>query len=248
MLQAVIHAKCSWAWEYEDLITSAFFGPLRYLPKEDVRLILQCLFDLRLDDIDGSDWEFEFWKRIECDDRSYVEPDLIIIANGENGKKTALLIEVKWNAGESGGQGEHQVTLQARAVKKEYGDKLIPVYLVRNRAKAEKEFEGTEQPDGLKIVTWAEAGRKLRDFQENEKHKPERKLTEGGWAWLEDAGTFLKKMTGLVFTGFPDASDASCMDISLVGRIFYSPFRGFSSPGFHCSFPVRESIFYRDGG
>ena len=248
MLQAVIHAKCSWAWEYEDLITSAFFGPLRYLPKEDVRLILQCLFDLRLDDIDGSDWEFEFWKRIECDDRSYVEPDLIIIANGENGKKTALLIEVKWNAGESGGQGEHQVTLQAEAVeavmKKKDEDKLIPVYLVRNRAKAEEEFRDRKKPDGLKIVTWAEVGRQLRDFPENEK----KELSEGGKNWLKDAGMFLKKMTGPVFTGFSDASDASCMDISLVGRIFYSPFRGFSSPGFHCSFPVRESIFYRDGG
>jgi len=202
MLQAIIHGKkrrnLVRYWEYEDNITSSFFGPLKYFENAIVCEILQHIFQSYSDCEQTTHQEnitFEFWPRIGR------EPDLLIhIRNGENFK--CLHIEVKWFAGESSTMGDtvsgngHQVLAQRKCVLSKYDlepKELHSIYLVLNKDKAEREFNDNA-PDKVHIVSWSEVARRLRDWN--------CQLPSTVQYWRIDAVAYLERMISNIFCGF----------------------------------------------
>ncbi|RME56345.1 hypothetical protein D6779_10750 [Candidatus Parcubacteria bacterium] len=199
MLQAVIHGKNWGCQEVEDYITSCFFGTMQYLPPHCVGKVLRWIFfrdDEECADIckvrPECEVHFEFWPKIENEDGSLIEPDLLIY----NGGSLLMHVEVKWSSGESSGGNKHQIVSQREAIKAKHG-KFPSFYLVLDENKARKELgDCSLVKDGsIRVITWPEVGRRLRDW----------KLPSGASGaklWREHAVQYLDELTGLVFLGF----------------------------------------------
>jgi len=103
MLQALLRGKLSPEQEnLEDLLTSAVFGPLAYIPPEDGLLPLLRL--ARFSDATAptvfSDAplvveKFDFWPVYSTDFTGSTEPDVLISALDSSGNRHLILIEVK---------------------------------------------------------------------------------------------------------------------------------------------------------
>ncbi len=114
MLQALLHGKLSREQErMEDLLTSAVFGRLKYLPPEvglfrflEKAEATDCsmppLANL-CSEYAGATVEYEFWPAwTDNDDCSPCEPDLLLRINGHGGQRAIIAIEAKFKSGKSG--------------------------------------------------------------------------------------------------------------------------------------------------
>ena len=88
---------------WEDEVTSCVFGSLRFLDPQQAWRICLGLFgdqvrqfvllsDKGVKELDIWLWP-KFWKEI-----GFVEPDVLIVANGHDGSVSTILVEVKWGA------------------------------------------------------------------------------------------------------------------------------------------------------
>lgn len=260
MLQAIIHKKkrlnFKYYWEYEDNITSSFFGSFQYFGSGIVCSILLQIFPTLptcTAVASSRNISFNFWPRIGR------EPDLLIHINNSSNIK-CLHIEVKWDARESSKKEcvpeevpsakrkKHQVLEQRKDVLREYcleSDQLHSIYLVKNKDKARSEFE-MNSLDEVHIVSWVEVARRLRDWRDS---------PDTCEFWRKDVVDYLREMTGDVFEGFSSGKGKVFPDdfgflqrLNPCGKIFFVAFHGFS---FHVPKDVCDSrgyVFYRRKG
>ena len=128
MMEAIAKRKAGWLFDasghenfsgkrrpQEDMVTSAVFGTIRLLPKQDCRDALDLLIGQACRDAAGfdagKDVEIELWRKLRLEDvkdRKWAEPDVLLTC----GDKT-VIVEVKWHAPLS----ERQIEWQIEAVK-----------------------------------------------------------------------------------------------------------------------------------
>jgi len=239
VLHAVIHNKKARkggnAWILEDNITSSFFGPLQFLNVDESWLILKEIFDISLN---GSPdlIQFEFWPRIVTK-----EPDMMIYLSKNGDKVKTILLEVKWQSGQSaknsnGESPKHQLEEQYAAYKRHYEKKhpnyewdeeikrLEIIYLVLYGDKAEQEvmnFPGLGSlPLKVNVKTWNQVVTKLQEMEISNR--------VGFSLWRDVSISYLSRLLGNVFHGF------SLLDLELpeltMEPLFFSTFQGFSVP------------------
>jgi hypothetical protein len=178
MLTAILHGKAgrveiddqvlSWREvfrEREDLLTSVFFGRLRYLSDETQARVLTLLIGQELSDSLGLLQEIEFWPRLKgVEGRQYVEPDVIL-----HYLDHMLLVEVKPPFG--GSQNKDQWLQEVQALNLHNNDEKSIILLALGRnvptwreaaGALEKEFEDI----GLRVATqeWQALSDGLRSF------------------------------------------------------------------------------------
>ena len=126
MMEAIAKRKAGWLFDasghenfsgkrrpQEDMVTSAVFGTIRLLPKQDCRDALDLLIGQACRDAAGfdagKDVAIELWPPLDgLEGRRRVEPDVLLTC----GDKT-VIVEVKWHAPLS----ERQIEWQIKAVK-----------------------------------------------------------------------------------------------------------------------------------
>ena len=124
MMEAIAKRKAGWLFDasghenfsgkrrpQEDMVTSAVFGTIRLLPKQDCRDALDLLIGKACRDAAGfdagADVEIELWRKLRLkgvNDRKSAEPDVLLTC----GDKT-VIVEVKWHAPLSERQIEWQI-------------------------------------------------------------------------------------------------------------------------------------------
>jgi len=165
MLTAILHGKAgrveiddqvlSWREvfrEREDLLTSVFFGRLRYLSDQTQARVLTLLIGQELSDSLGLLQEIEFWPRLKgVEGRQYVEPDVVL-----HYPEHLLLVEVKPPFG--GSQNKDQWLQEVQALRLHNRDEKTIILLALGRnapswqedaGALETEFENI----GLRVVT-----------------------------------------------------------------------------------------------
>lgn len=170
----------------EDLVTSAIFGPLHYLPEPG-----RALDALLGPSPGGSPWtsatslRIDFWPRFKGG-----EPDVVIEARADR-LLARILVEVKWGAGLQPVQIDRY--LQALSDAGRPADVAILLG-------AEDHHDTGARGDGRGAAprTWRDAARGLRDFvrRDGARRTPEAR-------WAEDVQLFLQRdMRGRIFGDF----------------------------------------------
>ncbi len=188
----------------EDIVTSAVFGSIRLLPKEDRRSAIKLLLGhVWADSVffaTDQDIDIFLWKRLFLAEKPrLVEPDVLLRSKG-----MTIIVEVKWHAPLT----EHQLALQAEAAIGN-GHQVLGVVLLG----------GVTQEDSVEGVpcfsrTWRDVARDLQAFQK--KYESDNPLDR----WAIVMGEFLSKTdVGNIFSGLPVPSDP--------GEVAYR----FSKPG-----------------
>ncbi|WP_213605427.1 hypothetical protein [Pseudoxanthomonas japonensis] len=140
-------ASLSWREVFrrnEDLLTGVVFGRFRYLSREALTAVMDCLLDGRASIKLGELQAIELWPRLErLEGRSFVEPDVLLTF-----QDAAVLIEVKPPYGGDQYVGQWKAEIEALAA--EY------------RAKAR---------DALSTVHFVALGRNLRALRSGEIEK-----------------------------------------------------------------------------
>src|SRR5262245_43252051 len=105
MIDALCNGKLSREVEgMEDLLTSAVFGRLRYLPPEEGLLpFLWCAkyldgTSVLPEGLEVREVKYTFWPWWELPSSSSAEPDLVIELSGGNGDAILVLIEAKFRS------------------------------------------------------------------------------------------------------------------------------------------------------
>jgi len=233
MLHAVIHRKrrsyLEKPWEYEDYITSSFFGAIQYLKPSSACKIISAMFNVNISS--DSKLDFEFWPNIGS------IPELLITID----KTFCLHIEVKWNAGQSpSAKSEtHQVFRQREDIKKMGYSKIHSIYLVKNISKAQNEFS-SDQKKEVNITSWSQVGNQLRglDLEYEDKMASQ---------WKDDAVKYLKEMGVNIFGGFSTLKKLKHPDIEADGILFFSGINGFVFPVGKCRICPNNTVFYQQG-
>jgi len=207
LLHAVIHNKKTRvggdAWNLEDNITSTFFGPLRFMSFDESWYVLKQIFNISLDH-EPDQIALDFWPRFKLR-----EPDMMIYLSKNDSRIKTILLEVKWEASQSGSEEEHQLKQQYNAYKKSYKknhgesewlqekETLTIIYLVLRKDKAIKELTTNNRPDHLiEIKTWNQIALSLQRMDSID--------TCGLKMWRKDSLAYLSKLLGNVFHGFND--------------------------------------------
>jgi hypothetical protein len=221
---------------FEDALTSMFFGTLCYLHPRSVADFFQSLLGQQSETIreslaaisrDDVIVKFEFWKNLAQTGR--VEPDLLVRFLFPDGDFVQLLIECKWESGESSAD---QLLTQWKAVPREDRSKTFHVYLVKYRHEGERARQaninaGLASGDGigwgcrLLLVTWHDV------MEASAAHS-----ASGGDAyqyavlrqWKADMAGMFDRIGVWVFRGFAKIHE-TCETSQ--GVLFWKPFHGF---------------------
>lgn len=223
---------------FEDALTSAFFGTLRYLPARVVvdlfistldskpSAIQDALEELRLDEVSV---EMNFWPNLANSGR--VEPDLLITLLHPHGSRIDLLIECKWKSGAS---SDFQLLDQWQALRPDVRLNAYHVYLVRdlqlghmdrntNLTKASKMDDtlGQVWDERLFVVSWFDILKALLNLPINGLEAYPAQVV---MQWKKDMAAMFERIGIRKFGGFKHL--AGCIDAS-EGVVFWNPFRGF---------------------
>ncbi|MDX8406403.1 MAG: hypothetical protein R8K50_09690, partial [Mariprofundus sp.] len=214
---------------FEDNVTSTFFGPLCFLPNQDVIKIIKCIFPaFEEENVNNCDHiHFDFWRRLTPKEgtarKGYsIEPDLLVhFISSSTAKQSdfTLLIEVKW-LGYKDGHDKHQVHEQIDAIQTRLDPThLQAIYLTQYEdvnTKPVKVYEGVS----IECMKWAQIAHKLKTNLD---------VSEGGKKWLEVSLSYLDKMLDGVFVGFTsDLFSTADKPSPTVGKVIFSPFHEFS--------------------
>lgn len=108
MIQALLHGKLSREQaNMEDLLTSAVFGRLGYMPPQEGLLpFLRLARDrdgnrLLADLPDGTETETEFWRWLTFDDAEPCEPDVLVKLTTPDNRTYRVMVEAKFRSGKS---------------------------------------------------------------------------------------------------------------------------------------------------
>lgn len=102
----------------EDEITSTVFGPLEFMAPSEVWCIVRKILGVNiLPEKPPTKLEFklEFWKRLNREGGSDIEPDAELVFYRDDHKPIAILFELKWNASEGHKEGVYQLDEQWKA-------------------------------------------------------------------------------------------------------------------------------------
>ena len=105
MLEAIAHKKRLSGRPYEDEVTAAVFGPLRYLPaSESWKLFLKLLGKSaarsELQSFKPARISIKFWPRESIcfhNENNRVEPDALITYTDGNNDTCSIILEIKWS-------------------------------------------------------------------------------------------------------------------------------------------------------
>jgi len=215
MMEAVARGKAHWLFDkqekssvrrpQEDLVTSAVFGSIRFLPSEDRQKAVDLLIGndcLKAADFGSdSDTAIELWpQKLKSETGNRVEPDVLLIRDHKT-----VIVEVKWHAS----WVERQIKDQIEAVK-EKGHKVMAT-MVLGKA-------GTvDIIDEIKCFkrTWRDVSNDLdTKLRQRKTYKPFEE-------WMRNLMDFLQKTSvGRIFTHLPSPPEDQ-------SEIFFS----FSKPG-----------------
>jgi len=235
LLHAIIHNKkapntMKDASIFEDNVTSTFFGPLCFLPNQDVVRIIKCVFPtFEEENVSHCDHiHFDFWRRLTPKEGSArkgksIEPDLLVhFSSGSTAKQSdlTLLIEVKW-LGYKDEHDKHQVHEQIDAIQTRLAPKhLQAIYLTQYEdvnKNPDKEYEGVS----IDCVKWNEIASNLQDKLPH--------VSFGTEHWQKSALQYLERMLSNVFQGFSHNRFGNVPKLNK-GPLYFSPFQGFSIP------------------
>jgi hypothetical protein len=201
MLQAVAKRKDRNSFKpFEDVVTSCVFGPLSYLPVEQVWGFFKKLIpDERLwPNVVPDRHEFHFWKNIAESGR--VEPDLIVrfFDNYNNAPLLTLLIEIKWK---NSSLYPDQLEKQWNCIPKAEQGTCIHLCLVKDTASAKKEIAEYRE-ERLFCTGWLNLAETMHD------HFP-----PPSDSWASDVRAFLQRIGVTAFGGFAHLPDPDIMSI-----------------------------------
>lgn len=141
----------------EDEITSLIFGPLEFLSALDHwtlwKLVLQSPSSARkcgplprgfFSDFSPSSCQLEFWPR-----KHNIEPDLVIRFADSRGETRSLLIELKWDAGESGAD---QLQKQWLRYQESEHDRCLHLFIAKRESITDVAPWSCREADGTKAV------------------------------------------------------------------------------------------------
>lgn len=220
---------------FEDALTSAFFGTLRYLPSRFVvdllisvlkarnLLVIKDLTGLLVDDVIV---EMEFWPNLL--NKGRVEPDLMIyISHGLS--KVNFLIECKWKSGES---SDCQLHSQWNSLSQDDRLNTYHIYLVRNfhdgnstrYRNIKKASDAKNWDDRLYVISWLDLRKALPMLSINGLNiQSARAVIQ----WKNDMAAMFDRIDIQEFGGFSVISDNFEF---LEGPVFWSgPFHGFQA-------------------
>lgn len=235
---------------FEDALTSAFFGTLRYLPPRIVEdlfisvlgtrnaLAKNELIKLYSDDVRV---EMNFWPNIA--DEGRVEPDLKICLFYPGNSQIDLLIECKWKSGES---SDCQLHGQWVALTQADRLKTYHIYLVRDLQKGCSDRDNniryasgaSNWDDRLFVISWYELLKSLTVLSINglDKHS-----SGAVMQWKEDMTAMFGRIGIHGFCGFKVLSNNI---EATVGKVFWSsPFLGFQQ-FINCSVSTAEGVVF----
>ncbi len=209
----------------EDEITSTIFGPLDFMPTEDLGKIIEVLFDSESTP-NCNDISIQFWPRY-----NQVEPDIVFLEDLDNGKRNAYIVEVKWNAP----LGSKQVEQQLDAVKTIEGIHSTS-HIVLSRYAIDV---GTQSRN----LTWMDFKDRIIDL---------RKSASAGRSlrkWIDLVDCFLEKCNVRHFRGFSAGKVSDMAGQGMESVIFWPGFQGWK----YIKFPEklcgsqleRKSIFWK---
>lgn len=211
---------------YEDEMTSIIFGPLMYMPPEDVWTLFRAWlpFDDELWPAGVSDgMDLSFWPNLSPAGR--IEPDLLVRFTKNGELFLTVMFEIKWNARIS---GHDELTKQWNALKDKEKANAFHVYLVKNTGIGIHEVTQSLEDSGS--TTWR------------------KRLVCIGWRslveilkfgnlpfgkamnfWAEGLLAFLKRRGQTTFTGFEWLKREKVYRPA-TNRIFYKILPWFSKP------------------
>lgn len=187
----------------EDEITSSVFGPLAFLPTDQIWTLFRKL--LPIEDLCPSQTpdqaRFSFWKRLAV---SRIEPDLLVCFLKDEQPLLTVLVEVKWKSGLS---SEDQLVDQWANIPEDERGRCLHLYLVRNETKGQNDIEQSLERGQSKgrfpVDQWKErlfclGWRKLADILQVNQFlwKPPLAL------WATNVVSFMQRSKLTSFTGF----------------------------------------------
>jgi hypothetical protein len=184
---------------YEDEIVSAVFGHLSYFEAAQRNKVFQTILNHAFNDSAASELankkikscDIQFWPNIAKEGR--IEPDILVELLNDDGSRSALLIEAKWNSGQHEGQLGHQWN----AARKLY-ETVLHIYLTKDPHSFEKmKIEHLGHQDHLVNLTWSRLALVLLKIA---KDRPIEK-------WAKDVGGFLSEVGEAAFIGFNHIAD-----------------------------------------
>ena len=212
---------------FEDALTSAFFGTIKYLPSRVTAELFQALFASKSSslsqlfcDIKQQDdliVKMIFWPRIGS-----VEPDLQIEFSSALTNVT-LLIECKWKSGES---SDCQLLNQWKALSSKGKINAYHIYLVKDPSKANREIaRNLEKAAGLPewsgrllLVTWLEILKSIGKLPDSYPSVVK--------DWKGDMVSMFRRIAIFEFGGFSSLSSILIDDVSERG-FWNTAFQGF---------------------
>lgn len=233
---------------FEDALTSAFFGTLRYLPPRLViELIISALGveqtlenELHKFCSDDVSVEMEFWPNIAKSGR--VEPDLKIkITHALYSSTLDLLIECKWKSGES---SDCQLWGQWETLPSTDRLKTYHIYLVKDlhegKRVRDKNIESASELSGwdnrLFVISWLDL---LKAIPRLPTSVVDNQASRAVMHWKKDMAAMFNRIGVHEFAGFKGISER--FDAT-EGKVFWiSPFHGFKQLINICSHSVPSS-------
>ena len=233
MLHAVISNKATPAdvtgegrkTPMEDLITSAVFGPLTYLGGAARNFLNEMMEKAGFGQ--GNDFfqrdegiEISFWPKLrpENSERTYVEPDIVVIGKATDAEDEphlrVLIIEVKWNAplepNQLKEQWEARCTCTALTNLAHASEvKFRHLLLVRNRRSGDlQQLDEHARAADAKLLTWHDISELAKRASETENPS-----TDEARCWARDVAAFLNRLGVRTQIGWEEVAleDVDCL-------------------------------------
>ena len=230
MLEAIARGKLTDEKIPEDAITSSVFSPLRALPPETIwrvvgdAMISREAYPNVLGRFTGEPpihVGIELWPWLRGE--KSVEPDVLITVEFPDGKRLAVLVEVKWNAPLGFDQISHQRDALAADHSRQAYSHRLNLLLVRSRAQADAGRDPciNEIENQVVICTWAEFAHRLAMLELIDQEP----MLKG---WKDMLIRALRRTEGTPFSHFSieavlDPNDRSCLDWQPAGMVFPPP-------------------------